>query len=80
MCISNQQEPGEKKNMFNKILLGTIRRDVTTRATGTTVVTPRFSDTLTLVQPRGADSAQHRRGRTKNFPIDTSQMQKNLFS
>ena len=37
-------------------------RDVTTGATGATVVAAKFSDTLTLSQPRGADSAHHRRG------------------
>ena len=30
-------------------------RDVTTGATGATSVAPKFSDTLTLSQPRGAD-------------------------
>ena len=39
-------------------------RDVTTGATGATVVAPKFSDTLTLARPRGADSAHHRRGRS----------------
>ena len=39
-------------------------RDVTTGATGATVVAPKFSDTLTLSQPRGADSAHHHRGRS----------------
>ena len=39
-------------------------RDVSTGATGATVVAPKFSDTLTLSQPGGADSAHHRRGRT----------------
>ena len=36
-------------------------RDVTTGVTG---VTPKFSDTLTLSQPRGADSTHHHRGRS----------------
>ena len=39
-------------------------RDVTTGATGETAVAPKFSDALTLSQPRGADSAHHRRGRS----------------
>ena len=39
-------------------------RDVTTGATGATVVAPKFSDTLTLSQPRWAYSAYHRRGRS----------------
>ena len=29
-----------------------------------TAAAPKFSDTLTLSQPRGADSAHHRRGRS----------------
>ena len=36
-------------------------RDVTTGATGATAIAPKFSDTLTLSQPRGADSAHHPR-------------------
>ena len=39
-------------------------RDVFAGATGATAVAPKFSDTLTLSQPGGADSAHHRRGRT----------------
>ena len=39
-------------------------RDVFTGATGATVVAPKFLDTLTLSQPRGADSAHHCRGST----------------
>ena len=39
-------------------------RDVSAGATGATEVAPKFSDTLTLSQPGGADSAHHRRGRT----------------
>ena len=39
-------------------------RDVSAGATGATVVAPTFSDTLTLSQPGGADSAHDRRGRT----------------
>ena len=38
--------------------------DVSTGATSATAVAPKFSDTLTLSQPRGADSANHRRGRS----------------
>ena len=37
-------------------------RDVTTGATSATAVAPKVPDTLTLLQPRGADSAHHRRG------------------
>ena len=37
----------------------TCTRDVTTGATGATAVAPKFSDNLTLSQPRGADSAHH---------------------
>ena len=40
-----------------------LSRDVTTGATGATAVAPKFSDTLTLSPPRGADSAHHPRGR-----------------
>ena len=47
-------------------------RDVTTRATGTTAVTPKFSDILTLFQPGVADSAHHGRSCTKNFLVDAS--------
>jgi hypothetical protein len=47
-------------------------RDVTAGATGVTAVTPKFSNVLTLFQPGGADSAQHQRGRTNNFPVFTS--------
>ena len=47
-------------------------RDVTTGATGATVVAPKFSDTLTLSQPRGADSAHHHRGRSQHFSVVTS--------
>ena len=39
-------------------------RGVTTGATGATDVAPKFSDTLTLSQPKGADSAHHCRGRS----------------
>ena len=39
-------------------------RDVTTGATGATAVASKFSDNLTLSQPRGADSAHHHRGRS----------------
>lgn len=41
-----------------------ILRDVSTGAAGTTVVAPKFLETLTLFQPAGADSAHHYRGRT----------------
>ena len=36
----------------------------TAGATGATAVAPKFSDTLTLSQPGGTDSAHHCRGRT----------------
>ena len=39
-------------------------RDVTTGATGATMVAAKFSDSLTLSQTRGSDSAHHRRGRS----------------
>ena len=39
-------------------------RDVSAGATGATAVAPKFSDTLTLSQPGGEDSAHHRRGRS----------------
>ena len=39
-------------------------RDVSAGATGATEVAPKFSDTLTLSQPGGADFAHRRRGRT----------------
>ena len=35
-------------------------------------VEPKFSDTLTLSQPGGADSAHHHRGQTQIFPVVTS--------
>ena len=44
--------------------LGNSVRDVTTGATGATAVAPKLPDALTLSQPRGADSAHHRRGRS----------------
>ena len=47
-------------------------RDVTTGATGATEVAPKFSDTLTLSQLRGADSAHLYRGRSKTFSVVTS--------
>ena len=47
-------------------------RDVTAGATGATIIAPKFSDALTLFQPRGADSAQHCKGCTQNFPVVTS--------
>ena len=47
-------------------------RDITAGVTGATAVAPKFSDTLTLFQPRGADSAHHRLGRTYIFPVVTS--------
>ena len=47
-------------------------RDVSTGATGATVVAPKFSDTLTLSPPWGADSAHHCRGRNEIFPMVTS--------
>ena len=47
-------------------------RDVSTGATGATGVAPKFSDTLTLFQLRGADSAHHWHGRTYIFPVVTS--------
>ena len=37
---------------------------------------PKFSDTLTLFQPRGTDSAYHRRGRTYIFPVVMSLSQR----
>ena len=50
-------------------------RDVTTGATGATVVAPKFSDTLTLSQPRGqilpTKSAHHCRVHTYHFPVFT---------
>ena len=39
-------------------------RDVSKGATGATRVAPKFSDTLNLFQPEGADYAHHWRGRT----------------
>ena len=39
-------------------------RDVTTGVSGATAVATKFSDTLTLSQPRGAGSAHHCRGRS----------------
>ena len=62
--------------MINSQLLASLTlyygRDVTTEATDATVVTPKFSDTLTLSQPREADSAHYRRGRSYHFNVITS--------
>ena len=49
-----------------------VSRDVSAGATGATAVAPKFSDTLTLSQPRGADSAHHHRGRSQHFSVVTS--------
>ena len=46
--------------------------EVTTGATGVTLVAPKFSDILTLFQPGRQTLPQHCRGRTKNFPTVTS--------
>ena len=43
-----------------------------------TEVASKFSDTLTLTQLEGADSAHHRRGHSQNFPVDTSLHQQKL--
>ena len=56
-CISEMPRSLEHWNKIKS-------RDVTTGATGATAVAPKFSDTLTLSQPRGADSAHHYRGRS----------------
>ena len=57
---------GNHKHLSIKLGYGPIRqrqsRDVTTGSTGATAVAPKFLDTLTLSQPRGADSAHHYRG------------------
>ena len=64
---------GTHNSLTTKLFLGPLRRasgqklkyrDVTTGATGATEVAPKFSDTLTLSLPRGADSAHHHRGRS----------------
>ena len=47
-------------------------RNVTTGVTGTTMVTPKFSDILILFQPEWEDSSHHPRGCTKNYLVDTS--------
>ena len=57
-----------KIGCLSTIQITLVSRDVSTGATGATGVAPKFSDTLTLFQPRGADSAHHRRGRTYIFP------------
>ena len=49
---------------YKIIHIPVLSRDVSAGATGATAVAPKFSDTLTLSQPGGADSAHHRRGRT----------------
>ena len=41
-----------------------VDRDVSTGATGATEVAPKFWDTLTLLQPGGADFAHHCRSST----------------
>ena len=50
----------------------TTGRDVSTEATGVTVVAPKFSDNSTLSPPGRADSAHHRRGRTQILPTVTN--------
>ena len=55
--------PNSLTDTSTMIMPGILPRDVTTGATGATAVASRFSDTLTLFQPRGADSAHHSRGR-----------------
>ena len=56
---------GSKGSVKTKKLGRKVRsRDVSAGATGATLVAPKFSDTLTLSQPGGADSAHHCRGRT----------------
>ena len=52
-----------EQTSLGHILWYILFRDVTTGATGATEVAPKFSDTLTLSTPGGADSAHHRRGR-----------------
>ena len=54
----------DKATKFDEISIFVLTRDVTTGATGATAVAPKFSDTLTLSQPRGADSTDHCRGRS----------------
>ena len=46
------------KKYLNRFLSPSLNRDVTTGATGATAVKPKFSDTLTLSQPRGQNSQQ----------------------
>ena len=43
-----------------------------------TEVASKFSDTLTLTQLEGTDTANHRRGHSQNFPVDTSLHQQKL--
>ena len=72
---SNVYIQNDSKNMvlgINDSDLMNITRDVSTGATGATVVPPKSLDTLTLMSTRGADSAHHHRGRTKIFPTVTS--------
>ena len=68
--LINQREENLKQQRHH--------RDVTTGATSMTEVASKFSDTLTLTQLEGADSAHHRRGHTQNFPVDTSLHQQKL--
>ena len=62
LTLSVGQEKVKKFISWKKTTV--VFRDVTTGATGATAVAPKFSDTLTLSQPRGADSAHHCRGRS----------------
>ena len=59
----NKQYPWFEANQIH--INKTSIRDVTAGATSATVVAPKFSDTLTLFQPGGADC----RGCTMNFPV-----------
>jgi hypothetical protein len=65
--LINQREENLKQKQHH--------RDVNTGATIMTEVASEFSDTLTL---EGADSAYHCKGRTQNFPVDTSLYQQKL--
>ena len=57
-------EKGFSKDFIEKgFIKYIIYRDVSTGVTGATVVTPKFSDTLTLSLLGGADSSHHCRGR-----------------
>ena len=56
-----------KLNFFQSVCFH-LYRDVTAGATGATVIAPKFSDTITLFQPGGADSTPASQRLHQKFP------------